>query len=167
MKSRDKKAINTLKKHKEKLNDLNNHSHNWYALLSDLIAKYLGEDAMLYKSAKSWYSFAKRGSSEHLETAKEIIDSTIDYIEANGIKIENSIWRRIEKLNQKVVYGSITGLIGLVFWAGIQFSEIRNIKNEHKLILENKELKEKLQSLTINPTFDIPKEETDSNAKSN
>ena len=164
MKSKKKIAIETLEKHKKKLSDSKQPNSDWYALLADLLLKYLGKDSLLYNTADVWYSYPSRSTKQAQE---DVITGAIEYIQANGVKKENSIWRRIESMNQKVVYASITGIIGLIFLAGMQFSEIKKIKEENELILENKKLREKLNSFPVNPSFDIPKEEADTNAKSN
>lgn len=162
MKSKKQIAIDILEKHKAKLNDLNNHNSTWYAMLSDLIAKYIGKESLLYNSASGWYSFAKRGSKDHLKEAHEIIDNAIDYINANDVKKETSIWRVLEAINQRILWSIITLICGALFWGGFEYAKFKQIHIVNELLIENQKFKDKLRSIPMNSSFEISKTKADS-----
>lgn len=154
MNSKDKRAIESLIRHKDKLKDPNNFDSSWVSKLSDLLLKYLGSDSLLYTSAKSWYSFARKANMQQIDSCLNILENAVEFIEDNGIKKESSFWRTLENTNKSVVVTITIFIINIIFWSGYLVASYQKTKSDFDIVIENNKLKDSLSS--IRKSFKIP-----------
>ena len=158
MNSRDKKAIASLIRHKNKLKTPADFDSNWISKLADLLLKYLGSDSLLYTTAKNWYSYATRGNVSQMNDCLKALENSIEFIEDNGIKKEDSFWRTLENTNKSVIVTIFLFLVNIIFWSGYLVSTYQKTKSDFNLVIENNKLKDSLSS--IRKTFKITDNKT-------
>lgn len=161
MKARDKKAVENLYKHKNKLVTPVNFDLAWVSKLSDMLLKYLGSDSQLFMSANSWYSFATPGNISNMNDCVKILENSIEFIEDNGVVANHSIWRVIENSNKTVVTTITIFLISIIFWSGYYVGINTSINSNYQILIQNEKLYDSINSLNkiLKPVVKI---ETDS-----
>ena len=160
MNSKDKKAIASLIRHKNKLKTPADFDSSWVSKLSDLLFKYIGSDSLLYNSAKSWYSFARKGNISQMNDCLKILESAVEFIEDNGIKKESSFWRTLENTNKSVIVTIAIFIINIVFWKCYLVASYKKTKSDFDIMIENNKLKDSLS--TIRKSFKIPDNKSNS-----
>lgn len=161
MNRKDKKAIASLIRHKNKLKTPSDFDSSWVSKLADLLLKYLGSDSLLYNTAKNWYSLASRGNISQMKDCISTLESSIEFIEDNGIKKEHSFWRTLESTNKSVIVTIVLFIVNIIFWSGYLVADYKKTKDDYNLVIENTKLKDSLSS--IRKTLEI----TDNKANSN
>lgn len=165
MNRKDKKAIASLIRHKDKLKTPADFDSSWISKLSDLLLKYLGSDSLLYNSAKNWYSFANKGNISHMNDCLKILENAVEFIEDNGVKKESSFWRSLENTNKSVIVTIAIFIINIIFWSGYLVASYKKTKSDFDIVIENKKLKDSLS--TIRKSFKISDNKSNSNTTTN
>lgn len=165
MNRKDKKAIASLIRHKDKLRTPADFDSSWVSKLSDLLLKYLGAESLLYNSAKNWYSFATRGNTSHMNDCLKILENSIEFIEDNGVKKESSFWRTLENTNKSVIVTIAIFIINIIFWSGYLVASYKKTKSDFDIVIENNKLKDSLS--TIRKSFKISDNKSNSDTTTN
>jgi hypothetical protein len=165
MNKNQKKGINSLTRHKSKLKSAKDFDTIWLSKLSDILLKYLGSESSLFTSSKNWYSYARNGNESDMKHCIEILESSIEFIEDNGIVKEKTFWRVLENMNNSALVAIFIFIINIIFWSGVIVGNYQNTKNEYELRIENIKLKDSLISFkkTLNIPDKKPKPETTTN----
>lgn len=165
MNRKDKKAIASFIRHKDKLKTPADFDSSWISKLSDLLLKYLGSDSLLYNSAKNWYSFATKGNISHMNDCLKILENAVEFIEDNGVKKESTFWRTLENTNKSVIVTIAIFIINIVFWSGYLVASYQKTKSDFDIMVENKKLKDSLSS--IRKSFKITDNKSNSDTTTN
>lgn len=116
----------------------------WVSLTTDLIEKYIGYNTNLYERSKH-FSFKVRYVSATLKDeevtsrlkykkteAERIVNSAIDYINANGI-IKPKKENLLKSIDNKLIYTIIVALFGTGYFCGDFFGSQRIDKEKYEL----------------------------------
>ena len=161
MNKKDKNAIASLIRHKNKLKIPADFDSSWVSKLADLWLKYLGSDSLLYNTAKNWYSLVGRGNRWDMKNCLSTLESSIEFIEDNGIKKEHSFWRTAESTNKSVIVTIVLFIINIIFWSRYLVSDYKKTKDDYNLLIQNTKLKDSLSS--IRKTLEITYNKANSN----
>ena len=158
MNNKDRKAKNSLIKHRNKLDSPADFDSAWVSKLSDLLREYIGPESLLHKSAKGWYSIANRGNVSHMKDCVKILENAVEFIEDNGVKKESSFWRTLEKTNGSVIATVAFFIVNIIFFSGYYIADYQKVKSNFEILVENEKLKDSLS--TMRKTLKMTKNET-------
>ena len=89
------------------------------------------------------------------------LESSIEFIEDNGIKKEHSFWRTAESTNKSVIVTIVLFIINIIFWSRYLVSDYKKTKDDYNLLIQNTKLKDSLSS--IRKTLEITYNKANSN----
>jgi len=165
MSNKSKKAIESLNKH---LNDIENISNvqqgnTWKARLKDSINLYIGENSSISQRLDKLYFTRKEYSTvegvigvfdEHVydeskkQNFKDLINSAIKHIESNGIYRNPNKKNFLSSFSNAEMIGGIVVAIGIVYGIGNYFGKLE--KDREIIQSENKMKETESQIKTLN-----------------
>lgn len=124
-------AISILKdqiKKSKSLDSLDDKYH-WILQTTSHIQRIFGNDSLEYK-----FMVEYNPSIGHEINLTSYLNNCIDTILHTGLYKPNSIWKRLDNMNQSLLWSIITFLIALIFYAGVLFEKIDNSSKNNQNI---------------------------------
>ena len=151
---RKSKAVSSLKKQINKLDNSENMNHSWCVETRTYLNAYFGENSEQSNNLKKFEWDTINDKEKYKKSTLTYLESCIDTINNIGIKKENhDNW--FSKLPTWAINLGLTGLCFISFSTGILLTN----NNNSELRQENKEIKEKYKnlrdSLSVRQTFKV------------
>lgn len=164
MNSRDKKAVQSLKRHRDRLKDTNVLSSSWVISLSDMLRLYVGDESQLYHSTKFWIGYSD--SLRALNACKELIDEAIAYIENNGVVRKSEFSKFVDSLTLKEWVTILTAIITtIITFSGASYKygyEKGRSAEIDKIVATTEESNDSSKVIRTTPVNRVVKDEKDS-----